>query len=302
MNILLSITPIFVVILLGLLARRWGFLPDTFGDPANRLVYYLAIPAMIFRAIAKTSFYTAFNGKVLVITLLCTLAGYIVARLAAALAGVAPEKRGAFTQASFHGNLGYIGLAVALFYLGHTGFVQAGILAGFIMILQNFLAVVVLQPISVKVAWPLIAYRLIANPVILSALGGILFSLSGITFPLILDRTLAVIGNMALPLALLLIGSSLSLERIRSRITCVLQTVAIKLMVMPAIGFLLYGLAEIPTQQYLPGLILLASPTATLAYIMARQMDGDTDMAVAAISASTLVSAGSYWFWLSLTA
>jgi predicted permease len=50
----------------------------------------------------------------------------------------------------------------------------------------------------------------------------------------------------------------------------------------------------------LPAIILLASPTATIAYVMAREMSADSDFAVAAISATTLMSAFTFSFWLSV--
>lgn len=53
-----------------------------------------------------------------------------------------------FYASGFHGNFGYIGLAVAFYYLGNSGFANASIFAGFIMILQNMLAVTVLQAYS----------------------------------------------------------------------------------------------------------------------------------------------------------
>jgi predicted permease len=55
-------------------------------------------------------------------------------------------------------------------------------------------------------------------------------------------------------------------------------------------------------ENYLPALILLASPTATIAYVMAREMKGDVDFVIAAISTSTLLSAGTYLFWMTVIA
>ena len=69
MQILNTIIPIFSVILIGWLARRKGFIPAGFTGPANRLVFYFAIPAMVFAAIAKGSLKTDFNPALLGCTL-----------------------------------------------------------------------------------------------------------------------------------------------------------------------------------------------------------------------------------------
>jgi predicted permease len=52
--------------------------------------------------------------------------------------------------------------------------------------------------------------------------------------------------------------------------------------------------------EYLPALILLASPTATVSYVMALEMAGDADLATAAISITTLASAVTFTLWLGL--
>ena len=60
----------------------------------------------------------------------------------------------------------------------------------------------------------------------------------------------------------------------------------------------LFRYLAIPADRYLPALILLASPTATLTYVMAEEMRGDPNFAVAAISACTLLSSASFVLWL----
>ncbi len=304
MEILYTIVPIFVVILVGWGSRTRGFLPEPFLGPANRLVYHLAIPAMIFRAISGSALRDHFDGGVLFITLGTMAVAFGVAWALGTVGRLEHRSFGTFVQSAFHGNLGYIGLAVAFYYLGEDGVVQAGIIAGFMMILQNFLAVVVLSVNggTSRGADPpgRIILKILGNPVILAALAGILFSLSGMTLPLVVDRSLAIVSGMALPLALLIIGATLSFELILSRLKAVLSSAGIKLLVLPGLGWALYRLFGIPAQAYLPGLILLASPSATVVYILAREMGGDPDLAVAAISGSTLLSAATFFIWLNL--
>ncbi len=55
MAILNTILPIFLVIFMGWLFHQKGFLPQEFLGPGNRLVFYMAIPAMIFQAVAKAN-------------------------------------------------------------------------------------------------------------------------------------------------------------------------------------------------------------------------------------------------------
>ncbi len=304
MNIISTIIPIFAVIILGCFARWKGFIPPDFLAPANRLVYYLAIPAMIFHSISKASLKTQFDSTVLAVTLLAVIAVFAVAWGLGLVRRIERKQLGTFMQCSFHGNLGYIGLAVAYYYLGSEGLARASIIAGFIMILQNFLAVVALQLHAEnmelkKNIWEVVL-RILGNPVILSALAGILYSLTGLRLPLVIDRSLAILSGLALPMALLIIGASLSFEVMQLQLPRVLSTSVMKLILLPGLGLIFYRSWGLALQDYLPGLILLASPSATLTYVMAKEMNGDTDFAVAAISISTILSAITFTIWLTL--
>ena len=306
MNIISTIIPIFAVIILGWFARWKGFIPPDFLAPANRLVYYLAIPAMIFHSISKASLKTQFDSTVLTVTLLAIIAVFAFAWGVGLTRRVERKQLGTFMQCSFHGNLGYIGLAVAYYYLGSEGLIRASIIAGFIMILQNILAVVALQlhaeNTDLKKNRLEVVLRILGNPVIISALAGILFSLAGLRLPLVLDRSLAILSGLALPMALLIIGASLSFEVMQLQLLRVLSTSVMKLILLPGLGLILYRSCNLALQDYLPGLILPASPSATLTYVMAKEMDGDTDFAVAAISISTMLSAITFTIWLTLAA
>jgi len=304
MSILSTIIPIFAIILIGYLARKKGFIPTEFIGPANTLVFYLAIPAMVFSAISRASLTTHFNIGILLISLAMVVVCFILAWLNGNFFRIHANQLGSFIQASSHGNLGYIGLAVAFYYLGESGFVKASILTGFMMILQNLLSVLALtiharQPGAANHTM-IVAKNIGANPVVLSAMAGIVCSLMAIPVPFIIQRSLDILSGLALPMALLIIGASITFQELRRRLKSALSAVAIKLILMPALGYLCFVAMGFDTQDFLPALILLASPSATVSYVMAKEMKGDQDFAVIAISLSTALSAITYSLWLQL--
>jgi len=304
LHVLYTIGPIFAIILLGWSLRSRGFLPEHLIAPLNRMVYYLAIPAMIFREVAQASFHAHFQPLLLGVTLLPVVAVFGLALGSGLLFSVPRREFGTFLQSSFHGNLGYIGLAVAYYFLGKEGFTRTSILAAFLMLLQNFLAVLSLQVFATNAKSRhrlfFFAKKIIYNPVIFSAMAGIGFSIFQVPIPEPVDRVLAIISGMALPLALLVIGASLSFGLIRSRLMPALGSGFLKLLVLPGLGIGLYHWLRLSPAQFLPGLILLASPTATITYVMAGEMDGSTELASAAVSMNTLLSAATFVFWLGI--
>jgi predicted permease len=303
-NILSTIIPIFAIILLGWIVRCKGLVPVQLLGPANRLVYYVAVPAMIFREIAAASFTETFNPTLLGCTLIPVVLVFLLSFATGSLARIPRARLGTFMQSSLHGNLGYIGLAVAFYFLGSEGFVRAGIIAGFLMLLQNGLAVIALQACSAgslrRLDLGFMASRVVGNPVILSALAGMTFSVLGLSVPLLMDRSLKILSGLALPLALIVIGASLSFRLIRLYISTALGAGMLKLVVLPGAGYFLYTWFGVPAHDYLPGLILLAAPTATLTYVMAIEMGGDAELAIAAVSINTLLSAVTFAIWLGI--
>ncbi|MEJ2038423.1 MAG: AEC family transporter, partial [Desulfosarcinaceae bacterium] len=279
MHIIATIVPIFIIVLLGWEVHRRGFIPEEFLAPGNRLVFYVAIPAMIFQAVSKASFDRFFNPLMILLTLAAAALIYLAAWGLSRATRMDRSMSGTFIQTAGHGNLGYIGLAVAFYFLGEDGLTHAGIIAGFLMLLQNLLSVIALQAHAPKTRQKFSAgdffVKVIGNPVILSVLAGMAFSLFHLPVPQIISRSLTIISGMALPMALLIIGASLSVERIRHYLRAVAGAGILKLVLLPALGWLFYILADIPREAYLPGLILLASPTATVSYVMSREMHGD---------------------------
>jgi predicted permease len=303
LDVVNTIVPVFLVILLGYFLHAKELLPSPIVGPLNRMVFYLAIPAMIFREISRVSFSAYFSPSMLAGTLTPIFMIFLLSLGVVRLLKVSPSFSGTFLQSSQHGNLGYIGLAVSYYLLGAEGLTAASILAGFMMLLQNFLSVLGLQmfyqgPERKHKTWFLIK-KVVGNPVVLAALAGIIFSVLQIPVPVIADRGLKIISDMSLPLALLIIGGSLSFGLIRSNLKLAVGAGILKLLLLPAFGLLLYGVLRVPVAQFLPGLILLASPTATVTYVMASEMQGSTDLASAAVTMNTLASCLTFIFWLS---
>jgi len=300
-----TIVPIFMLIGLGAVIARRGFMPEAFTRPANRLVFYLAIPALVFRALSRARLRGCFDPPAVLLMLLAVL---LVAAVALLLARrqrqQEPARAATFAQAAVHGNLGYIGLAVSYYYLDTAGFARTGMVIGFLMILQNLLGVIFLQSCQSGKVGPSggagreLFVRVLCNPVILAAVAGITFNLLALPRLEIFERFLQMLGGLALPMGLLLIGSSLSPALLKRWFWPALEIGFLKLVLLPATAWLLFYFAGVDQRNLVPVIILLAAPSATLTYVMAREMGGQVELAVAAVSLTTMLSAFSYTLWL----
>jgi predicted permease len=305
-DIINTIVPVFLVILVGIAIRKLGYLPEAQIGHLNRLVYYVAIPAMIFRAIATASFETHFRSGLLLGTLIPVVVVFGTAIVLGLLLSFPRKEMGTFIQNSFHGNLGYIGFAVTFYLLGDEGLTRATLIAGFLMLMQNLLSVIGLQAFSGQkgtAAGIISSVRaVIGNPVVLSAIVGICFNLSEMPLPLIAERTLGIVAGMALPLALLVIGASLSFELVMNKLPLIVPSALLKLILLPGLSLIVFRILGLGADEFLPGFILLAAPSATVSYVMATELNGSPEQASAAVSLSTLFSSVTYLLWLSIIA
>ncbi|MGD8353849.1 MAG: AEC family transporter [Pseudomonadota bacterium] len=301
MSILENISPVFLVILLGSISRRLGFLPDVFISSANRLVYFIAIPILVYDEISSGPFSRSFDihqiGGTFMAVALVGAAAFALSRfLRISSAGAAT-----FVQTSFHGNLGYVGLAVVFYAMGPEGRGAASVLAGFLILFQNIFAIgmyTLLARGDERVDVRIIG-KFLGNPIILATLLGLLSSAAHIRIPLFLEHSFDIVGDMALPMALLIIGGSLRPAPSR-RLQLVAISTAFKLLALPLTGLLLFKTMGLSLSQAETAVILLASPSATVTYVMASEMGGKPDLAAAAVTISTVFSMISYTLWIAI--
>lgn len=302
MTIALSILPIFLVIIAGLVGKRLGFFPDEFLQTGNRLAYYLAIPALIFRAIANAPVAEAFQPLAASVGL-----GALVLTWLAALwvSGVFYKKeqsssRASWVQCSTHGNQGILGLAVIFYGMGTAGVGAAGLIVTVIIVGQNLLSMIILTRWGAggKQRGSMIR-AVVLSPIIAATLAGLAWSASGLDLPGWIDRTLQILANMGLPLALLIIGANLGGPLAASGGLLSLGTLFLfKLLLAPALGLgllLALGVDGLPAVLVV---VLLSSPSATVCAIMAGQMGGDVKLTSTAITLTHALSTFTYGLWL----
>jgi len=301
LSILENLSPVFLVILLGFGSRRLGFLPDIFINSANRLVYFVAIPLLVYNEISRGAFSESFDLRLIGGTFLAVGSVGTAAYLLARILKLAPDRTATFVQTSFHGNLGYVGLAIVFYTLGPEGRGAASVLAGFLILFQNVFSIGMFTFVASgdqKVDLQAMG-KFLGNPIILATLLGLFSSAAGIRVPHFLERSFGIVGDMALPLALLIIGGALKTAP-GKRIQLVTVSTAFKLLLLPLTGFLLFrGLGIGPTQAE-TAVILLASPSATVTYIMASEMGGEPDLAAAAVTISTIISIATFTVWIAV--
>lgn len=290
-TILLAVLPTAGLIAFGTALRRTGFLSDAFWPQAERLAYFVLLPALFLHGLATADLSGVPVGlfaAALVVSICAVAAGLFALsdRLAATPA--------AFTSV-FQGGIrfnNYVGITIAAGLLGAEGIALAALANAIIVPTVNVLCVVAFARAGRVEASALGILRAIAtNPLVLScALGG-LMRLAGIGLPPVLEPMLRVLGQASLPIGLLCVGSAVEILAIRSHARAALYASIAKFGAMPlatALGCLGFGVAGAPA---LVALLFQSLPTASSAYILARQLGGDAELMAGIVALQTLAAA-----------
>jgi predicted permease len=179
--------------------------------------------------------------------------------------------------------------------VGNEGIGYFGVLIGLAIPIINLFAVCLLiwfsgEELSGARRLRITIKEIISNPLILACVAGILYGQLDLGFPRFLDNTFALVSMVALPLALLSIGGSLTLKGVRENLRLSLLAAGLKLLALPAIGYLLYRYSGVDPLAMRVGMIFFALPTSTAIYVLSSQLGSDTELASASIVVSTVLS------------
>lgn len=287
-NILLALWPIFALIMLGFLLRRGNFLRQAFWDGAERLNYFLLFPALLVSSMTNAPFLSPELPGIAMLALLMVGAIWLVLLLLRKRHEWPAARFGVLAQGALRFNT-YLGLAAVSALYGQQGLAIAAIVMAIKIPVLNFLSVWALasgQQLSVIG----IFRPIMKNPLIQACLLGIFLNLSGIGLLLGTDNLLGMMGSGSLPLGLLCVGAALQPAQLLGERGALLASSATRLLLIPAVVAALAYLLGMQPQAAALVVIFFALPTAPTAYILTRQMEGDSALMAGIITMQTLLA------------
>jgi predicted permease len=291
-SVIVAIIPIFLLIALGTGLKRWNFPGDAFWPFADRMTYYIFFPALLVDNLANAHLGnfdpTGMLGALLIALL-------VQAGLVYLLRPLMQVDGPAFTSV-FQGAVRFntfVGLGAVTALAGAPGVTLFAVTIALAIPLINVMCVLTLvrygnhgQGTSLRDQLLFLA----KNPLIIACLLGIALNASGLSVPAGFGPALKMLGSMAAPMGLLTVGAGLQWHVARTGGRAVAFASALKLLAYPA---MLFGLSRLWGLGTLESKVLIlwgTMPTASTAYILARQLGGDAPLAAAIVTVSTLLA------------
>ena len=295
--------PIFLVMVIGYILKQIGMLNDNFVTVANRFNCKVTLPFMLFRDISGVDIRAVFDIRYVLFCALVSAACFWIIWGGVKLFLKDQSMRGAFVQASFRSSAAVMGLAFIQNMYGSSAMGPLMIVSA--VPLYNIFSVIVLTfegahsgEVDPKQKIKAACINIAKNPIILGILAGLIVGLLGIDFPVIVDKTVNSVAQMATPLALITIGAGFEGRKALAKIRPTIAASMIKLVIQPLIFLPVAAWMGFRGEQMIAILIMLASPTTPSCYIMAKNMDNDGVLTASVIVMTTLLAAFTLTGWI----
>lgn len=293
--------PIFLMMLLGMLFRKLGWMDEVFAAKMNKFVFLVPLPVLLFEQLATVDFSEVWDIKFIIFCFVVTAISITISTLISLLWKDRSIK-GEFIQATYRSSAALLGIAFIQNIYGTAGMAPLMIIGS--VPLYNIMAVVVLsvfKPGNNSFDKALVKKTLkgiATNPIIIGIVAGFVWSALKLPMPSILHKTVSSIGATATPMGLMSMGATFEMKKATSKMKPTIVAVFMKLVGFCAIFLPMAALLGFRNEEMIAILVMLGSATTVSCFVMARNMGHEGTLSSGVIMMTTLLSAFTLTMWL----
>lgn len=307
-NLLFSLNstmPLFFIMILGYILYQKQFLTDGFVSVANKFVFHVTLPVMLFNDLAGTDIRSSFDAGFVGFCASVTMVSIVVIWSLSRWLFRDKSIVGEFVQACYRSSAAILGAAFIQNIYGTSGMSGMMILGS--VPLYNIFAVLILtlecpdpqgitEPLGNKLRRSV--GKILRNPTLIAIALGMLASLIELPIPTMAFKAMSSLGSMTSPLALLAIGAGFKGKAALAKIKPTVLATVTKLLILPAVFLPMAVRLGFTDQKLVALLVMLGSITTPSAYVMAKQMGHDGTLTGSVCAATTVFSAVTLTLWM----
>lgn len=290
-----SVSMLFLLIVIGFAVGRLGLVSLQGQQELSSLILNVTMPATIIMAFqmefSQEKFHTAIN--IMIITALAFVLMIALSHFLARFYKVSPQHKDIIELAGVLPNTSFMGYPLIISILGQEALFYAvlGVTIVFEVVAWTYGAYVISRN-SHKEEKINIFKTIILSPGILSIIVGFTFFISSFIIPDPFNRTLGLLSQATSPMAMLMVGISLSRTKVKETLgNYRLYLIAItRLLVLPLLICGILTLLGIGGMERLIPVILLGMPTAVYVAMFAARFESDANFASQIVFISSLLS------------
>lgn len=297
-DVVAIVAPVFGLIALGYLLVRTGLLGEAAGKGLSEFVFTVAVPALLFRMMATVAApavspfglwgsYFGASAVVWIVAILITR--FVLHRPAADGASIA--------MGAAFGNIVMLGIPLALDRFGAEAATPIALIVSVSSPLLWFAATLHIESVERRggTSWAGLLrdlmLGLLRNPIILGVLAGTAWRLTGFGIHEIPDKMITMLGQAAVPVALVSLGMSLTAFEVRGQVATMTAICLLSLVLMPAMAWLLaVAVFALPPVWTGVAVLFAACPTGANAFLFASRYRVATGSVSGAVALGTTLS------------
>lgn len=293
--------PIFLMMLLGMLFRKLGWMDEVFAAKMNKFVFLVPLPVLLFEQLATVDFSEVWDIKFIIFCFVVTAISITISTLISLLWKDRSIK-GEFIQATYRSSAALLGIAFIQNIYGTVGMAPLMIIGS--VPLYNIMAVVVLsvfKPGNNSFDKALVKKTLkgiATNPIIIGIVAGFVWSALKLPMPTILHKVVSNVGTTATPMGLMSMGATFELRKATSKMKPTIVAVFMKLVGFCAVFLPVAAVLGFRNEELIAILVMLGSATTVSSFVMARNMGHEGTLSSGVIMMTTLLSAFTLTMWL----
>ena len=305
-NLLFSLNatvPVFLMMVLGLVFRKLGWLDETFADKMNKFVFMVPLPVLVFEDLATVDFAEVWDTRFVFFCFAVTL---VSIGIAAGVSCLWKDKslQGEFIQVSYRSSAALLGVALIQNIYGDAGMAPLMMIGS--VPLYNIMAVVVLSffhPERRGIDGAVMKKTLkgiATNPIIIAIVLGLFWSALRIPMPPIMQKTVSSIGDMATPMGLMAMGAAFDVRKAFAKAKPAAAAVFIKLVGFCALFLPVAVALGFRESELVAILVMLGSATTVSCFVMAKNMGHEGVLTSSVVMLTTLFSGFTLTGWIYL--
>ncbi len=295
--------PIFLMMVLGMVFRKIGWMDVEFAEKMNKFVFLVPLPVLLFSDLATVDFEEVWNIRFVIF---CFIVTFISIAIVSGISFLWKDRiiQGEFIQSSYRSSAALLGIAFIQNIYGNAGMAPLMIIGS--VPLYNVMAVVVLsffQPERKALdreVWKKTLKGIMTNPIIIGIVAGLIWSALRIPMPLILNKAVSSIGAVATPMGLMAMGAAFDFKKAMGKVKPAVTAAFIKLIGFVAIFLPLAAYLGFRREELIAILVMLGSATTVSSFVMAKNMGHEGVLSSSVVMLTTLFSAFTLTGWLYL--
>ncbi|MDC3068108.1 AEC family transporter [Paracoccaceae bacterium] len=287
--------PMFTLIGVGYLLKNIGFMSEKDGSILSKFAFYILLPPLMFTSILSGNASKSLNVNFILSYEIITISIFALTYLLGFLIKLKTMEKALFGLNAAYPNYGYIGVPLCILAFG----AEAAIPLALILLADTFVLLTALivykltdnKNASLKELCKEVVKRFIYNPLMMSVFVAFIFSIGDIKIVTAIDRTLSIVAASATAVALIALGISLNVTSIKSQKSVLFLITLIKLVVHPALIFIIFQFQIGIQPIWVKTAIVCASlPVAANVFVLANYYKTFESESAAAITITTIVS------------